>query len=164
MSQLQLAGEFAKICNSQSLNKLIVIVIVIIIIKTASCLKIVDRCVEIRNVTQCEVNWRHENTGRLSLLPSSFAFRKALRLAQTRQLILGLSASLQIPPTSSSSSIPLLSQRKIDLHQPPKSLHSGVLLPIKPFPCNTPIQNTHTHNFYSKKSSIHSGVLLLTGQ
>jgi len=147
MSLLQLAGEFAKICSNQSLNQLIVIIIIIIIIiimKTDSCLQIVDRCVEIRNVTLCEVNWWHENKGRLSLFRSSFAFRKALRLAQKRQLIFGLSASLQIPPTSTSPSIPLLSQREIDLHQPPKSLHSCVLLPIKSFPCNTPIQNTHT--------------------
>jgi hypothetical protein len=52
MSLLQLAGEFAKISNNLSLNQLIVV----IIIKTASCLKIVDRFKEIRNVTQCEVN------------------------------------------------------------------------------------------------------------
>lgn len=61
---------------------------------------------------------------------------------------------MQIPPTSTSPSIPLLNEREIDLHQPPKSLHSVVLLPIKPSPCNTPIQNIHTHTQFLQQKII----------
>jgi hypothetical protein len=50
----------------------------------------------------------------------------------------------------------------MDLHQPPKPLYSGVLLPINPAPYFTPIQNTQTIS-KAEKPSVLSGELLLTG-